>query len=105
MVSRDDGKLVLWPIYFDKSQPRPWRRVSKDLASDEPTAETIAKICAELRLHPVLEKGIPHPRRWWKEEGRVLIDVRGTKSVLIAQIAEMLRDRQQQNAPKTPTKK
>lgn len=91
MVSRDDGKLVLWPIYFDRSEPRPWRRVPKELAVDDPTAEAIARVAAELRLKPVLEKGVSHPRRWWLNEGRVLIDVRGAKSVLLQQIAERLK--------------
>ncbi|HET6403577.1 MAG TPA: signal recognition particle subunit SRP19/SEC65 family protein [Candidatus Thermoplasmatota archaeon] len=101
MVSRDDGKLVLWPLYFDLNEPRPWRRVPKELAVNEPTAEAIARIAAELRLKPVLEKGVSHPKRWWKEEGRVLVDVRGAKSVLIQQIAERLKATRQPPAQKT----
>lgn len=91
MVSKDDGKLVLWPLYFDIDEPRPWRRVPKELAVSEPTAEAIARIAADLRLKPVLEKGVSHPKRWWKEEGRVLVDARGVKSVLLQQIAEKLK--------------
>ena len=99
MVSRDDKKLVLWPLYFDISEPRPWRRIPKELAITEPTAEAIARIAAELRLKPVLEKGVSHPKRWWKEEGRVLVDIRGAKSVLIQQIAERLKASQQPKKP------
>ena len=91
MVSRDDGKLVLWPVYFDINEPRPWRRVPKELAVADPSAEAIARIAAELRLKPVLEKGVSHPKRWWLSEGRVLIDARGSKSVLLQQIAERLK--------------
>lgn len=91
MVSRDDGKVVLWPLYFDRSEPRPWRRVPKELALDDPTAEAVANAAAKLRLKPVLEKGVSHPKRWWKAEGRVLIEARGAKSVLIQQIAELLK--------------
>lgn len=91
MVSKDDGKLVLWPLYFDISEPRPWRRVPKELASQAPTAEAIARIAAELRLKPILERGVSHPKRWWMSEGRVLVDARGQKSVLIQQIAERLK--------------
>jgi signal recognition particle subunit SRP19 len=100
MVSRDDGKLVLWPLYFDATEPRPWRRVTKDLAIENPTADAIAKVAAELRLKPVLERGVSHPKRWWKKEGRVLVDVRGAKSVLIQQIAETLRKNPALYAPK-----
>ena len=91
MVSRDEGKVVLWPLYFDRSEPRPWRRVPKDLALDDPTAEAVANAAAKLRLKPILEKGVSHPKRWWKNEGRVLVDARGAKSTLLAQIAETMR--------------
>lgn len=91
MVSRDEGKLVLWPIYFDAAEPRPWRRVPKETAIENPTADAIARAAADLRLKPVLERGVRHPKRWWKNEGRVLVDARGAKSVLIQQIGEMLR--------------
>lgn len=90
MVSRDDGKLVLWPVYFDRTEPRPWRRVPKELSIDNPTPEMIADAAAKLRLSPTIERGVPHPRRWWRHEGRVLVDVRGSKSVLVRQIAELL---------------
>lgn len=101
MVSKDDGKLVLWPLYFDANEPRPWRRVRKELAIENPSAEAIARIAAELRLKPVLEKGVAHPKRWWLGEGRVLVDVRGAKSVLLEQIAERLKAAQKP----APTKK
>jgi signal recognition particle subunit SRP19 len=91
LVSRDEGKLVLWPCYFDKAEPRPWRRVPKTLAVDNPTADAIAKVAAQMHLKPVLEKGVAHPKRWWKAEGRVLIDARGSKTVLLQQIAERLK--------------
>lgn len=91
MVSRDEGKIVLWPLYFDRSEPRPWRRVPKTLALDDPTAEAVAQAAAKLRLKPILEKGVAHPKRWWKAEGRVLVEARGAKSVLIQQIAELLK--------------
>lgn len=102
MVSRDDGKLVLWPLYFDAAEPRPWRRVPKELAIDEPTAEAVANVAAKMHLRPVLEKGVSHPKRWWKNEGRVLIDARGAKSVLLQQIAATLKA--SQASPKAETK-
>lgn len=103
MVSRDDGKLVLWPCYFDKSEHRPWRRIAKTIAIENPTADAIAKVCASMHLKPVLERGVAHPKRWWKAEGRVLIDARGSKSVLLQQIGEKLKAAQT-SAP-APTKK
>lgn len=90
MVSKRDGKLVLWPIYFDRNSPRPWRRVALDVAVEKPSAEDVAKAAQDLRLRPVLEKGVAHPSRWYDRGGRVLVDVRGSKSVLLRQIAEKM---------------
>ncbi len=92
MVTKRDGKLVLWPIYFDAEQRRPWRRVPKELAVYAPTPEDVAKAAQDLRLHPVLEKGVAHPAAWWAKTGRVLVDIRGSKTVLVRQIAEKLRE-------------
>lgn len=103
MVSKRDEKLVLWPIYFDAEQSRPFRRVPKNVAVYAPRAEDIARVAAELRLNPVLEKSAAHPAQWWKPTGRVLVDIRGSKSVLVNQIAERLRERQEARA--APAKK
>ncbi len=90
MVTRDDGKYVLYPVYFDQRQPRPLRRVPTELSVPAPTAEQVAKACAQLRLKPVLEKGKHHPARWHERGGRVLVPVRGSKEVLMRQIGEEL---------------
>lgn len=94
MVSKRDEKLVLWPTYFDIKEPRPWRRVPKTLAVEDPTVEAIAKVALALRLRPVIEKGVAHPHRWYERSGRVLVDIRGSKSVLLQQIAEKLKETQ-----------
>ena len=82
--------MVLYPIYFDKTAPRPPRRVPLALALDNPTADDVAQAALKLRLQPVLEKGVAHPRRPWEKNGRVLIEIRGSKSVLMRQVAEIM---------------
>lgn len=91
MVTRDDELYVLYPAYFDAKAARPLRRVARELAVPSPTAEQVAKACARLRLKPVLEKGKHHPGRWHKQEGRVLVPVRGSKAVLVRQVADELK--------------
>jgi signal recognition particle subunit SRP19 len=91
MVSRDEGKLVLYPIYFDCAVSRiKGRKVSKKHAVEKPTAENIAKAAQSLGLHPVLEKERYHPSTSWKQDGRVLIDHKTTKQKLLVQIANRL---------------
>ncbi len=92
MVSRDEGKVVLWPVYFDAAARRPLRRVRKSLAVPEPKADEIAKAAQALRMRPVLERDAAHPATWWRRDGRVLVDARGSKSVLVLQIGEKLRE-------------
>ena len=42
MVSRDEDKYVVWPVYFDKSVSRlNGRKVSKKHAVDKPSIENI----------------------------------------------------------------
>ena len=91
MVSRDEDKYVVWPVYFDKSVSRlNGRKVSKKHAVDKPSIENIAKAAKSLNLHPVLEKDSAHPSKHWKKEGRVLVDKKESKSKLLVQIANRL---------------
>jgi len=44
MVSRDEDKYVVWPVYFDKSVSKlGGRKVSKKHAVEKPSLENIAK--------------------------------------------------------------
>lgn len=91
MVAKGDDRYVLYPAYFDLNEARPLRRVPKSLAVRGPTSEEIAKAALTLKLKPVLEKGRSHPGRPWERRGRVLIEARGAKSALLAQIATIVR--------------
>jgi signal recognition particle subunit SRP19 len=90
MVGRNDEKFVIWPVYFDADASREHRRVPQDLAIEDPDAEAIAEAAADLRLNPVLERDAAHPARWWQGSGRVLVDLRGSKAVLLRQVAQEL---------------
>jgi len=91
MVSKDEDKYVVWPIYFDKSLSRlNGRKVAKKHAVEKPTSEDIAKAAKSLGLHPILEKDAVHPSRRWKKEGRVLINKKDPKSKVLVQIANRL---------------
>ena len=91
MVSRDEDKYVIWPIYFDKSVSRlDGRRVSKKYSIEKPSAEAISKAAKSLGLNPLLEKDYSYPSRNSKKEGRVLIDKKDSKSKLLVKIANRL---------------
>jgi signal recognition particle subunit SRP19 len=91
MVSREEGKYVIWPAYFDKSFSRlKGRKVAKKYSIEKPSVEDIAKAAKSLGLNPVLEKSVAHPSCPFKKEGRILIDKKDVKSKLLMQIANRL---------------
>lgn len=92
MVSRDENKFVIWPLYFDSSLSRlKGRKVPKKFSVEKPLLEDIAKAAKSLGLNPVMEKDMAHPSRTWKKEGRILVDTKGIKkSKVISQIASRL---------------
>ena len=91
MVSKDDHKLIIWPIYFEKNISRSkGRKIEKKFSLEKPDVEKIAKAAKTLGLSPIIEKNASHPYRSWKKEGRVLIDNKDIKSKIIFQIAKMI---------------
>jgi signal recognition particle subunit SRP19 len=87
MVSKDENKLVIWPVYFDKSVSRAnGRKVASKYALEKPSSEDIAKAARSLGLNPVLEKNSSHPKTPWKQDGRILVDKKGHKQKLLIQI-------------------
>lgn len=91
MVSKRDGKLVLWPRFFDAGKSRKeGRRVAADLAVRDPHSGDIAEAARTLGLNPVLEKDAAHPRAWWDKHGRVLVDKKWTKEETLKRVAKRL---------------
>lgn len=91
MVSKDEDKYVIWPVYFDKSVSRHnGRKIHKKHTVDKPNIENIAKAAKSLGLHPVLERNCTYPSRQWKKEGRLLVDKKGSKRKLLVQISNRL---------------
>ena len=91
MVSRNEPKYVIYPLYFDSSLSRVnGRKLGKKHTVEKPTAEAIAKAAGSLGLHPHLEKDRAHPSTPWRKEGRVIVDKKGPKTKLLIQIANRL---------------
>ncbi|HEY0089838.1 MAG TPA: signal recognition particle subunit SRP19/SEC65 family protein [Candidatus Lokiarchaeia archaeon] len=92
MVSRDENKFVIYPIYFDKSISKlSGRKVSLKNAVEKPIIDDIAKAAKSLGLNPVLEKESTYPSHPWRKEGRILVDKKGSKSKILANISKFLK--------------
>jgi signal recognition particle subunit SRP19 len=91
MVSRDDNKYVIYPLYFDRTVSRlKGRKVSQKHAVEKPSLETIAKAAKSLGFNPILEKNATHSSTPWKKEGRILIEKKGPKTKLLLQLSNRL---------------
>ncbi|MCI0496755.1 MAG: signal recognition particle protein Srp19 [Thermoplasmata archaeon] len=91
MVSKDDGRQVLWPIYFDPAVPRKGgRRVPSEWAVPGIDVKMIAEVAEALGLHPSIEEDARHPRET-VPRGRVLVDHVQEKTRTIRIIAKRLR--------------
>ena len=88
-------KYILWPVYFDKRRSRgDGRRVAKDIAVPNASIEEIMKAAKKIGLNPQKEDKA-YPGRWWKKEGRVIVDKIGKKTKILRDIAtEIAKNRE-----------
>lgn len=84
------NKWVLWPIYFDLKAPRKGRKLPKNLAVNEPNVEEIYKAAKKLGLNPIKEEKA-YPSRWWRREGRILVDKKESKMEIMRKVAEIIK--------------
>ncbi len=91
MVSKDDGRQVIWPVYLDASVSRgDGRRVPSEWAIEEIDVHMIAKVAEALELHPSIEEDARYPGEL-EARGRVLVDHVQPKSKTIRIIAKRIK--------------
>ena len=90
-------KYILWPIYFDRRRSRgDGRRVAKEIAVPNASIEEIFKAAKKMGLNPQKEDN-SHPSRWWKREGRVVVDKVDKKTKILRELAlEISKNRERQ---------
>ena len=90
-------KYILWPIYFDRRRSRgDGRRVAKEIAVPNASIEEIFKAAKKMGLNPQKEENA-HPSRWWKREGRVVVDKVDKKTKILRELAlEISKNREKQ---------
>ena len=94
MVSRKEGKKVLWPSYFNSHLKRSsGRRVPKPLAVENPKLPEIFSAVKSLGLEYEVDYEAKYPAHWWREEGRVLVRTDMKKEALIRRVAEIIKNK------------
>lgn len=92
-MARDrDKRKIVWPSYFDIGLSRAeGRRVPKAQSIDSPDLEKLAEAAKKLKLIFDTEPGMAYPSRWWKKEGRLLVDSELPKTELLMKIGKTLK--------------
>lgn len=91
MPSKDEGKLVIWPHYFDRSLTRAQgRRVPENLAIEGPRAHHVFQAAKSLGLKAELAEDARPPAFWHQSRGCVLVLKSGKKEEILKQIARRL---------------
>lgn len=85
-------RQIIWPAYLDATKSRGQGRIiSKKRAVEEPTLKEIREAADELGVNPEIQPEKSHPKSWWEESGRVLIDRNGPNTVVAKRIAEKIK--------------
>lgn len=92
MTVDPEKAIVLWPSYFDLRVPREaGRKVAKKNAVEGPTAHMVYEAVKSLGLDCILELEKSYPRFWHRHEGRVLVEPKLKKTVLVDKVAAKLK--------------
>ncbi len=84
-------KWVIWPVYFDvDASKKEGRKLSIKLSWKNPNIEEIYRAAKKLGLNPIKEEKA-YPKRWWRREGRILVDKKGKKMEILRKIAEFVK--------------
>jgi signal recognition particle subunit SRP19 len=94
MPKHTENRIVLWPEYFDSGIPRSGgRRVASDLAVPNPELNAIFRICQKLKLDPEIEVERSYPSTWFRNNGRVKIKPKYSKTKTIKMVAKRLKEK------------
>lgn len=85
-----EGECILYPCYFNASLTRAeGRRVSRALGSKGPVLGDIERALSRSNIKFRVEEH-HHPAHWMRHEGRVIVEWRDKKEILIKKVAQKL---------------
>lgn len=88
------NRWVLWPAYLDmKLKREQGRRVAKKEAVDSPTVQMISDALRSLGIDHEVDEAASFPSRWYKKEGRILVDNKLGKAEILKRVAAEIRRR------------
>ncbi|MEM3851797.1 MAG: signal recognition particle subunit SRP19/SEC65 family protein [Methanomassiliicoccales archaeon] len=86
------GKWILWPSYIDaKLKRKEGRRVNRKTAIEAPTVQMMAEALKKLGYECEVDEGASYPARWYRKEGRVIVDAKEPKSHLLKKLCDEIK--------------
>lgn len=85
-------KAVIWPANIDAQKSGgAGRKISAKNAVQSPTLDEINDAARRLGLNPETEKEKAYPRKGWERSGRVKVDKKGPKTIILRELAREIR--------------
>lgn len=92
-MRKQQGKILIWPVYFDLSKTRKeGRKVPKSLAVGDPKISELQKASVLLGLEIKVNIDGAHPALPWRRTGKALIQKNSTKKKTLISLAEKLAE-------------
>lgn len=96
---RRGKRVIIWPSYIDETLSRSeGRKISKAKSVKKPTVEEIKLAAQLLNLNPEVEQS-KHPRRWWEQQARVVVDKVAPKRRILELIAAKIAELRSSKSP------
>jgi signal recognition particle subunit SRP19 len=87
-----DSRKIVWPSYFDVKLSRgEGRRIPKAFCVENPDLVMISNALKSLNIKFETQQEKAYPSKWWKKEGRVLVDTQMKKPKLLLAIGKKMK--------------
>ena len=94
MVRERDSRKVVWPSYFDVRLSRDGgRRIPKAYCVENPDLQMLSNALKSLNMKFEAQQDKAYPSRWWKKEGRLLVETQMKKPKLLLLIGKKLKSK------------
>ncbi len=98
-------ECVVWTVNLDSKKSRAeGRRIPKRFAVPNVKLPELEAACKELGLRYRAENK-KYPKFWWEDGGRVVVEKRGTKTKLMIELAEKIRELRERRMEEKQKKK
>lgn len=85
--------ITIWPQYLDKTLSlNEGRKVSKEIAVEQPSLHDIEKALKRLKLTYRTQKERSYPGKWYEKSGRILVESDKPKLELLKEISLKLQE-------------